>query len=213
MKIATLMAAIATAAVLTACGGSRSWREEVRQPDNRIVVIGRQDMLGNMLDQEPGNWEFGPPVVGFRLRIPVEGAFGTVTWESGPDLIPLALGVKGAELYLAAAPNTCAAYDRLGRPVPPYVFFKYGGKEWQRIPVEQFPEDIKTTNLLQGTRNFNARQEIDTGYVKADAVERVNRHLSPDLRTIYRSGVRGMEQCIKELKAGWHTWHKNQSEK
>jgi len=69
----------------------------------------------------------------------------------------------------------------------------------QRIPVEEFPEDIKTTNLLQGTRNFDARKEIDTGYVTADAVKRINRSLSADLRTIYRSGVRGMETCIQKL--------------
>ncbi len=199
VKITTLIVAIAAAFVLSGCGGSRNWREEVQLSDNRIVVIDRYDKLGNPLDQEPGNWEFGPPVIGFVLRIPVEGPERSVTWESGPRLIPLALGVKGRQLYLAATPNTCAAYDQLGRPVPPYVFFKYEGKEWQRILVEEFPDDISTTNLLQGTRNRDARQEIDTGYVKADAVKRINRSLSSHLRTIYRSGVRGREMCLETL--------------
>ena len=198
MKITTLLAVVA-AVLLAGCGGARSWREEVLQPDKQIVVIQRYDDLGNILDQEPGNWEFGPPVVGFRLRIP-DRSWSGVTWESGPHLIPLALGVKGSQLYLAAIPNTCAAYDQFGRPVPPYVFFKHDGKEWQRIPVEEFPEDIKTTNLLQGTRNFDARKEIDTGYVTADAVKRINRSLSSHLRNIFRSGTKGKEGCIWELE-------------
>lgn len=209
MKISTAFA-IALAVALTGCGGTRNWKEEVRQPDDRIVVINRYDELGNMLDQEPGNWEFGPPVVGFRLRIPVEGSWSGVTWESGPYLIPLVLGIKGRQLYLAATPNTCAAYDLFGRPVPPYVFFRHDGNEWKRIPVEEFPEEVNATNLLQGTRNRDARQEIDTGYVKADAVKRINRSLSTHLRSIYRSGVKGWEQCIKEINAGWY---KNQTSK
>ena len=89
MKITTLLAVVA-AVLLAGCGGARSWREEVLQPDKQIVVIQRYDDLGNILDQEPGNWEFGPPVVGFRLRIP-DRSWSGVTWESGPHLVPLAL--------------------------------------------------------------------------------------------------------------------------
>lgn len=212
MMIKSILVILA-ALVLAGCGGSRNWKEEVQLADKRVIVIDRSDKLGNPLDQEPGNWEFGPPVVGFRLRVPLEGSWGSVTWESGPHLIPLALGIKDGWPYIAASPNTCAAYDMFGRPVPPYVFFRHDGKEWQRIPVDEFPEEINATNLLQGTRNFDARREIDSGYVKADAVKRINRSISPDLRTIYRSGVRGQEQCIKELNAGWHSWHKNRDEK
>ncbi len=189
-----------TILLLSGCGGTRNWKEEVQLADNRIVVIDRYDKLGNPLDQEPGNRVFGSPVVGFVLRIPVEGSSFPVTWESGPHLIPLALGIKEGRPYIAASPNTCAAYDMLGRPVPPYVFFRYDGKEWRRISVDAFPEEIKTANLLLGTRNYDARQEIDTGLVKADAVKRINLNTSPDLRTIYRSGVRGKEGCIWELE-------------
>lgn len=194
----TAILALAAALLISGCA-TRSWREEARLADGTTIVVERTDQLGNMLDQEPGNWEFGRPVVGFVLRIPVDGSGQSVTWESGPHLIPLAVGVKERRLYLAASPDTCAAYDLFGRPVPPYVFFRHDGREWRRISVEEFPEEVDATNLLQGTRNYDARREIDTGYVKADAVKRINRGLSADLRTIYRSGVKGWEMCIQKL--------------
>lgn len=191
--------AILSAFFLVGCGGTRNWKEEVRLADSEVIVIDRYDRLGNPLDQEPINWEFGSPVVGFVLSIPIEGSWRPITWESGPGLIPLALGKKGENFYIAASPNTCTAYEKYGRPVPPYVFFKYDGKAWQRIPVMEFPEEINVANLLLSTRNYDQRQEIDSGLVTAEAVKRINRGASSYLRNIYRSGVKGMEMCIRKL--------------
>lgn len=200
---------IIVALALTGCGGSRNWREEVLLADGKTVVVERWAKLGNPLDQEIPDIKSGPPTIGYGMRIPRSGQQSAVSWETDRTLTPLAIGLRGENIYLAASPRFCWAYDQLGRPVPPYVFFKHDGKEWQRIPVEEFPEEISTTNLLVAARP----QDVESGVVKAEFIANRNRHLSPDLRTIYRSGVRGQEQCIKELNAGWHSWHKNRDEK
>lgn len=198
MMTRTILAMLAIL-LLSGCGGARNWREEVRLADGGNVTVFRWAKLGNPLDQEIPDIKHGPPTVGYGIRIPQPGTGKTVTWETDRTLTPLAIGFRGQVIYLAASPNYCWAYDQLGRPVPPYVFFKHDGTEWQRIPVEEFPEEIKQTNLLVGSRE----QDVGSGYITADDTARSNRSLSPDLRTIYRSGVRGQDDCIDALKAGW----------
>jgi hypothetical protein len=194
MKIA-MVSAVVTAFVLTGCGGGRNWREEVRMADGKTIVVQRIAKLGNPLDQEIPDLKYGPPTVGHRIRIPVPNR-GSVVWETDKTLTPLAIGLRGETLYLAASPRFCWAYDQLGRPVPPYVFFKHEGKDWQRIPVEEFPEEIDTANLSVAGRP----EDAEAGYVAADAVKRINQGLSAHLRTIFRSGTKGKEGCIWELE-------------
>lgn len=194
MKIRSILVVIA-ALVLTGCGGSRNWKEEVRLADGKTIVVERWEKLGNPLDREIPDLKYGPPTIGYGIRIPRPGQWLPVLWETDKTLTPLAIGFRGEAIYLAASPRFCWAYDQLGRPVPPYVFFRHDGKEWRRIPVEEFPEEINTTNLLVAAR----AQDVESGMVTADFVTTRNRSLSPDLRTIYRSGVRGMELCIQKL--------------
>lgn len=195
MRISSLIASIAVALVLAGCGGSRNWKEEVQLANGSNVTVFRWAKLGNPLDQEIPDIKSGPPTVGYGIRIPQPGTGKTVTWETDRTLTPLAIGFGSELIYLVASPRFCWAYDQLGRPVPPYVFFKHDGKEWHRIPVEEFPEEINTTNLLVAAR----QEDVESGFVSAAQVTNRTRHLSPDLRTIYRSGVRGMEACIQKL--------------
>lgn len=188
---------LALALALTGCaGGSRYWKEEVVLPDGRMLVVERWQKLGNPLNREIPDLKFGPPVVGYGLDIPIPGMNKTVRWEADRSLSPLAIGIKGTTVYLAASPRTCPDYDRWGRPVPPYVFFKHEDGEWKRIGVEEFPEEIAQANLLVGAH----AREVDSGYVPADAVKRGNRETSHDRRNIYRSGTAGFGACIWEFE-------------
>jgi hypothetical protein len=198
MKITTLLTVLA-ALVLSGCGGGRNWREEVRMADGKTIVVQRIAKLGNPLDQEIPDLKYGPPTVGHRIRIPVPDR-GSVVWETDKTLTPLAIGLRGETVFLAASPRFCWAYEQLGRPVPPYVFFKHEGKDWQRIPVEEFPAEIDAANLSVAARP----EDAESGYVTADAVKRINNSLPSHSRTIYRSGVKGWEQCVREANAGWY---------
>jgi hypothetical protein len=191
-----------TAFILVGCGGGRYWREDVKLADGQSIVIERQHKLGNPFDREPQNYKFAPPVVGHVIDIPIPGTKEIARWETDKPLAPLAVGLRNGTAYLAASPGTCWLYDQLGRPVPPYVFYKYEAKEWKRIAVDEFPDDIVNSNLLIST-GTDALNAIESMRVTPDVTERLNKILSSDLRTIYRSGVRGQEDCVSALKAGW----------
>lgn len=183
--------------VLAGCaGGGRYWREEVALADGRMLVVERWQELGHPLAREIPDLKFGPPVVGYGLDIPIPGTKKTVRWETDRSLSPLAIGVKEATVYLAASPRTCPDFDRWGRPVPPYVFFKHDGGEWKRIVVEEFPQEIAHANLLVGAQ----AREVESGYVSTDMVRRGNLATSHGRRNIYRSGTAGFGACILEFE-------------
>ncbi|PZP50676.1 MAG: hypothetical protein DI596_14980 [Azospira oryzae] len=91
-------------------------------------------------------------------------------WIGDRSLLPLAVGLKDGVACLAASPRTCPDYDRWGRPVPPYVFFKYQDGVWQRITVDEFPEDIGKANLMIGTDSLQSGREIEQGLVRAETI-------------------------------------------
>lgn len=202
MRARFALFAILSAVSLVGCaGGGRYWREEVRLADGQTIVIERQHKLGNPLDREPQNYKFPPPVVGHVLDIPIPGTKEVARWETNQPLAPLAVGIRDGAIYLAASPGACWLYDQLGRPVPPYVFYRYEKGAWKRIAVDEFPDDIVNSNLLIST-GTDALEAIESMRVTTAMKDRVNRmtRLSPDLRTIYRSGIKGKEGCIGELE-------------
>ena len=195
------IAAITLALLITGCaGGGRHWREEVRLPDERTVTVERRHKLGNPFDQEPQNYKFGPPIVGHVLDIPLPGTKEVARWETDKPLTPLAIGIKDGTVYLATSPGTCSLYEQMGRPVPPYVFYKYEIGVWKRIGIEEFPEEIVNSNLLIST-GTDALSAIESMWVRTETKDRLNRMVppSPNLRTIHRSGTRGREMCIEKL--------------
>ncbi len=195
MNLLKTMAMVVAIILLAGCGGSRNWKEEVRLADGQIIEVDRWAKLGNPLDREIQDLGSGSPTIGYGIRIrqPETGKY--VLWETDKTLTPLALGFRGRVIYLAASPRFCWAYDQLGRPVPPYVFLKYEESAWQRIPVEEFPEEIRHANLFVGSRE----RDVGSGEVSARQTEESNRSLSSYLRNIYRSGIKGMEMCIRKL--------------
>lgn len=201
MKTSSLAAIFVLALLVQGCaGGGRYWREEVRLADGQTIVIERQHKLGNPLDREPQNYKFPPPVVGHVLDIPIPGTKEVARWETDKPLAPLAVGIRHGTAYLAASPGACWLYDQLGRPVPPYVFYRYEKDTWKRIAVDEFPDDIVNSNLLTGT-GTDALNAIESMRVTTEMKDRVNRMAPPSshYRTIYRSGVKGMEMCIRKL--------------
>lgn len=131
---------LALALALTGCaGGSRYWKEEVVLPDGRTLIVERAHRLGSPFDGELSDLNKPPLAIGFTIDIPLPQG-GKARWIGDRSLLPLAVGLKDGTAYLVASPRTCPDYDRWGRPVPPYVFFKYEHGAWQRIPVSEFPD-------------------------------------------------------------------------
>lgn len=194
-KVKTALVALLCGLSLAGCASGRAWKEEVVMFDGRKVVVERQQTLGNPLDRELSEVSLSrPPVTGNFLRVPLNNGGWSPIWE-GPGLNPLALGKVGPDYFLAAWPVRCHNYDKWGRPVPPYVFFRFDGHAWQRVNVDAFPKEIDRLNMsLPGTDAHRAA--VASGYVSAEGVPMLNFGAPDYIRTIKRAGTAGVEDCL-----------------
>ncbi len=188
---------IALASSLTACAGSLgfsgdSWKEEVLLHDGSKIIVKRSQSYG-------GLHELGQPspIKEHTLSFSIPGSNKTITWTSeyGEDLgrtnfNVLALHILNGTPYLVVEPNLCLSYNKWGRPNPPYVVFKYDGKEWQRIPLTDLPSEFKTVNLdFRMTWNIRDRDVVfdKGGMLSAETIKRHNEETrQPEYRTILR---------------------------
>ena len=116
----------------------------------------------------------------------------------------LALHILNGIPYLVAEPNLCLSYNKWGRPNPPYVFFKYDGKSWQRIPLSGFPTEFKNFNLIinKSREGQIKKAEGNVGYVTAEKVNEFNSSLTqPEYKTILREPKEGVG-CPDWSKSG-----------
>jgi hypothetical protein len=184
---------------LAGCASSPSWKEEVITFSGERMVVERQVIEGTLFDQQPSNMRFGPPVKGHVLRAPLPGGSWTTKWEA-LGLDPQAIGRVGDSLYLSATPMLCGDYDKWGRPVPPYVFFRYVGTAWQRITLEEFPDVISKRNLTYYVRSDIHRAAVTSGHISAEQGRLLNPGLSEGINNINRTGIKGAEACWEDFR-------------
>ena len=167
-------------AIMNACafGGKASWKEEVMLHDGKKIILERSQTRG-------GRHEIGQdiPVNRHTISFTIPGTSRTVTWESEyglepekTSLLPLALDLVGGIPYLVATTAGCTAYNKWGRPNPPYVFFKFDSKAWQRIPLAEFPVVIKEANVAIGALTLRDERRLTgfSGPVPAEEVRKMN---------------------------------------
>lgn len=181
---------------MVACSGD-SWKEEVQLHDGQKIIVDRSQTYG-------GRNEIGqsPPVKEHTIKFKLPDSGKTITWTSeyGEDLgrtnfQAVALHILNGAPYLVAAPNLCLAYNKWGRPNPPYVIFKYDGSGWPRIPMAELPAEFKDTNLVVNTKG-DAKVLTAKRMVTADFVKKLNLELeSPEYKTILRDKLPPGELC------------------
>lgn len=182
-----------------AAGAGPTWKEEVEMFDGSRVVVERQVILDHPLNQEFSDVSQGPLAKGNVLRAPLPSGGLTSAWEV-IGLNPQAIGRVGGAWYLSATPIRCDGYDKWGRPVPPYVFFKYVGDAWQRIGVEQFPVEITKRNLTYAGSGSH-RSSIAGGYISVERAKLLNPGLPDYINNIYRSGtISEWDDCRRRLE-------------
>ncbi|MCK6385958.1 MAG: hypothetical protein L6Q52_16705 [Rhodocyclaceae bacterium] len=139
-----------------------SWKEEVLLHDGRKMIVERSQSRG-------GRREIGQetPVAKHTLWFTAPDAGRTIEWESEfglevekSSLLPLAIDVVGTVPYLVATPAGCIAYNKWGRPNPPYVLFRFDGIEWRRAPVAQMPSEIKGANIVIGALTLTTERRL-----------------------------------------------------
>ena len=105
--------------------------------------------------------------------------------------------------YIATVPAGCISYNYWGRPNPPYVFFKYDGKIWQRIKLEEFPMELTEANVVVGgPKPYNQTGTLTIAQIKGE-----NRYLEAHLKKIMRQPVKSAQtmECEELIyyKGGW----------
>ncbi len=137
--------------------GGESWKEEVLLHDGSKLIVERSQSRG-------GNHEIGQevPIAEHKIFFTLPGSQDAITWSStyGYDrdhssLILLAIDVVNGVPYIVTTTFICPAYNKWDRPNPPYVFFKYVGKEWQRVPLTNFPPEIKEANVIINMASYS----------------------------------------------------------
>lgn len=166
-----------------------SWKEEVLLHDGRIVVVKRSLKYG-------GRHEIGQPepIKEQTITFNLPDSKKTVSWTSEysedvgrANFKLLAVHVLNDIPYVAATPNLCLSYNKWGRPNPPYVFFKFNGKDWQRLSLEEFPIEFKTINVAIYLGGRAVDKMSDLGLVPVEHIQKSNRELQqPEYKAILR---------------------------
>lgn len=179
--------------------GGTSWKEEVLLHDGSKIVVDRSQTYG-------GRHEIGQsaPIKTHTLSFTLPHSTKTLTFKSEysedvgrANLNLLALHVLNGTPYVIAEPNLCLAYNKWGRPNPPYVIFKNDGEAWRRIPLSQLPAEFKSINLIvnNGREEDIERAAAVKGYVSETDVREINSSLhQPEYKTILREPSKG-ERC------------------
>ena len=190
--------------------GGTSWKEEVLLHDGRKIIVERSQSYG-------GRHEIGQssPIKEQKIVFTLPETKKTITWSSEysqdigrANFQLLALHILKGTPYIVASPNLCLSYNKWGRPNPPYVFFKYDGREWQRISMEEFPVEFKTTNVTIETKGYEEKL-VGQGLVSAEMVRNLNNSLrQPEYQTILREPLtkeRINEMCEERIlyKGSW----------
>lgn len=202
-------------AVMSMCamGGKTSWKEAVLLHDGQTIIVERSQSYG-------GRHEIGQsqPIKTHTISFALPNSNKSIVFKSEysedvgrANLNLLALHVLNGTPYIVSEPNLCLAYNKWGRPNPPYVIFKYNGKAWQRIPLSQLPVEFKTINLIvnNGREEDIQRAASGWGYVSVADVQQINNSLTqPEYKTILRETVKGgtpanCGEMVYDGKDGW----------
>lgn len=182
---------------MSACSKSTfTWKEEVLLHDGKKLIVEMSDSYDSSMNHEIGQ---GAPLAEHKTTFTIPGTNQTVIWKSDnrslsdPDyLILLALDFLDGVPYVATTAVSCHTYNKWGRPNPPYVFFKYDGKAWQHIPLEEFPEKftVNTSSSFQVQEKQKVNVDIqEYGFVRAETVAKfisapgMSKHYHSILRT------------------------------
>lgn len=190
--LAALIAMFSLAACAVQSGGighTMSWKEEVKLQDGQVVVVERFYNLG------------GYPAIDSHNRSPLDETLTFTLPGSGKEIVwktefnnqpepnslgPLLLDVVEGIPYLATSPAGCIAYNKWGRPNPPYVLFKYVDEAWQRIPLEAFPPMLVHSNLMSRPDS----QVLKPYYTLEQAKGQMQgRNIAPEARAILRGAL------------------------
>jgi len=209
-RIAKLGLLLMMGASMSAC--SKSWKEEVLLHDGSKIIVKRSVERG-------GRHEIGQrqPIKEQSLSFTLPSTNQRVEWEDSysedigtASFLPMQLEIFNGTPYIVASPMGCLAYNKWGRPNPPYVIFKYDGKAWQRITLQELPAESAMPNLVISSPDDAAKQ-ASHGVVSAEKIKKLNTGFKqPEYKTILREALKpgtretlySSVNCLEEIRTG-----------
>jgi hypothetical protein len=175
---------------------SKGWKEEVVLHDGRVLVIERHFNLGGYPTPDAHERALLDETISFSLS----GSNKKISWKtnfkndaSEPNsLSALLLDVVEGVPYLATSPAGCIAYNKWGRPNPPYILFKHINDAWQRIALEEFPPMLVHANLMSTPDSRLLKPYYTVEQVKA---QMQGRNIAAAAKTILRETVSASQLC------------------
>jgi hypothetical protein len=200
LLLLSMVVSLCACAGLPNIGHTMRWQEEVKLHDGQMIVVERLYNLG------------GYPAIDSHNRSPLDetltftlpGSGKVIAWKTefndSPELNslgPLLLDVVEGIPYLAASPAGCIAYNKWGRPNPPYVLFKYANETWLRIPLEAFPPMLVQSNLMSRPDSRVVKPYYTLEQVKGQMQVR---NIASEARSILRQALstERLEQMCEE---------------
>lgn len=152
-------------------GHSKGWKEEVQLHDGRVLLIERSFNLGGYPTLDARERRLLDETITFTLPESSQ----KIVWKTDFDnavpepnsLSPLLLDIVGGVPFLATSPAGCIAYNKWGRPNPPYILFKYVNDAWQQIPLKEFPAELVQANLMNMPASSQLKPYYNVAAVKA----------------------------------------------
>ena len=201
---------------MTACGffDTTSWKEEVLLHDGSKIIIKRVYHLGHPRTLDSTEKSNLDETVTFTLP----GTNKEITWKTDfrdaklePNSLDiLVLDIVNGTPYIATNPRGCSSYNKWARPNPPYIFFKYDGNDWKRIPLEEFPAVIDKVNVIVS----RPPAELQKSFYTVEQVNQRNHDLEGEYKTIVRTSMKGVgcPEWVTSGKGGWYgiDWFSNQ---
>jgi len=191
--------------------GGDSWKEEALLHDGSKILVTRTVEHG-------GRHEIGqkPPYKEQTLTFTLPSTNQRITWkdEYSEDLgssnfNPMLVEVFGNTAYVLVTPAGCISYNKWGRPNPPYVVFKYQGKEWKHVPLNELPADVKLPNLVISSPDDEAKK-ANYGVLSVEMIKQANEGFrQPEYQTILRApSAISDNRCLNLVPrkgGGWET--------
>lgn len=200
---------------MSACADGTSWKEEVLLHDGSRFIVERSVVRKGR--HEP----FQQPTIGEQsLSFDFPSSNQRVRWKdeysedlSHANFLPMMLEIDNDVAYLVASPLGCLSYNKWGRPNPPYVVFKYQGRDWKRIALQELPTKFKTPNLIISSPD-DAAKKAGVNLISAEMVSRINNapvaagSEQPQYKTILREpypAAAGGCPVMVRIKGGWES--------
>lgn len=134
---------------MTGCADTKSWKEEVKLLDGRVIVVNQQRRFEGAYNGS--NYGGVPRESWLTLKLPETGNQET-TWHEKLD--PTNLNVVNGKLYIVGIPPTDREFYLYNRPRPPYIGYVFENKAWRRIQFNEIPVAMYDVNLSIDSENY-----------------------------------------------------------